>query len=115
MDENLERQRRRREWADVRPDEELDRRHTRELKAKHYKFNISMPPGLFMQMEAARRKLDFGNGMSRSRLLRTALADTFTKNRWTGSRATSDVGVSPHHLLVDAFQWLHNIGRSAAH
>src|SRR3989442_9412520 len=61
------------------PDEELDHRNTRELKAKHYKLNISMPPGLFMQMEAARRKLDFGNGMSRSRFVAYCIGRYFPK------------------------------------
>ncbi len=79
MDENPERRQKRREWSDVKPDEELDHRHTRELKAKHYKFNISMPPGLFMQMEAARRKLDFGNGMSRSRFIAYCIGRYFHK------------------------------------
>ncbi len=74
-----EKPRKRREWSDVKPDVELDHRHTRELKAKHYKFNISMPPGLFMQMEAARRKLDFGNGMSRSRFIAYCIGRYFHK------------------------------------
>ncbi len=56
---------RRREWSDVKPDE-FDKRHTRTAKFKVKKFNISMSHDLFARMEAARAKLNYGNGMSRS-------------------------------------------------
>ncbi len=73
-----ERRARRREWSDVKPDE-FDKRHTRTARFKAKKFNISMSNELFAKMEAARSKLDFGEGMSRSRFVSYCVARYFHK------------------------------------
>ena len=72
-EEARERRARRREWSDVEEDE-FDKRHTRTAKFKVRKFNISMSQDLFARMEAARDRLNFGNGMNRSEFVAFCVA-----------------------------------------